>query len=120
MMRFLILLFICSNGLKAQPIFSDNFDSASLRPQWQIIQGNWHRADVQELRIAPAENGRQYVLRSDSAGYIQLFIDLPASSKGKKLQFSFAYYTYAKGIAPRVEAEFYKKEMKDGIGGKPL
>lgn len=112
-------LIVSADRLQAQRIFHENFDSTSLAPQWQIITGNWHRADVQELRIAPAENGRQYVFRSDSAGYIQLFIDLPAASKGKKIQLSFQYYTYAKGSAPRVESEFYKKEMKDGIRGKP-
>jgi hypothetical protein len=106
--------------LKAQQLFTDNFDSAALKSQWQIITGNWHIADVQELRIAPAENGRQFVLRSDSAGYIQLFIDLPRSSRSKKLRFSFSCYTYSKGNAPRIEAAFYKKEMKDGIRGKPM
>jgi hypothetical protein len=111
---------ICAGKIQSQQLFTENFDSAALQPQWQIITGNWHIADVQELRIAPAENCRQFVLRSDSAGYIQLFIDLPSFSKDKKLQFSFSYYTYAKGSAPRVEAEFYKKEMKDGIRGKPM
>jgi hypothetical protein len=121
-LNFRILLFttliVTANGLQAQRLFYENFDSVSLGPRWQIITGNWHRADVQELRIAPAENGRQYVLRSDSAGFLQLFIDLPAASKGKKIQLSFQYYTYAKSSAPQVETEFYKKEMKDGIRGK--
>ena len=118
-LSLLTTLIVSSDGLQAQPIFFENFDSASLSPQWQIISGNWHRADVQELRIAPAENGRQFVLRSDSTGYIRLFIDLPVPSKAKKCQFSFLYYTYAKGMAPKVETEFYKKEMIDGIRGKP-
>ena len=113
------ILIVLAHGLQAQRLFHENFDSATLSPQWQIITGNWHRADVQDLKIAPAENGRQYVLRSDSAGFIQLFIDLPATSKGKKIQLGFQYYTYASGSAPQVETEFYKKEMKDGIRGKP-
>lgn len=100
-------------------LFSENFESNYLSPQFQPISGNWHIADVQNLRIAPAENGRQYVLRSDSAGYIQLHIDLPPNSKSKKLQLNFSYYTYARSYASVIETEFYKKEMKDGIRGKP-
>jgi hypothetical protein len=115
-----ITLVIGAGKLQGRQLFTDNFDSSSLKPQWQIINGNWHIADVQDLRIAPAENGREFVLRSDSAGAIRLFVDLPPSSKSKKLRFSFSYYTYAKGKAPRIEAEFYKKEMKDGKRGKSM
>ena len=113
------LLVVFADGSKAQQLFIENFDSATLNELWQIIAGNWQRADVQDLKIAPAENGRQFVLRSDSAGLIRLFIDLPLNAKGKMLQLSFSYYTYAKGIAPQVETGFYKKQIKDGIRGKP-
>jgi hypothetical protein len=118
-MRGFFLLLLFAHNSNAQPLFTDNFDSDSLTQPWQIITGNWHIADVQQLRIAPAEHGRQYVLRSDSTGFIQLFMDLPQNSKGKKLKLSFSYYTYARSHAPHLETEFYKKEMKDGIRGRP-
>lgn len=100
-------------------LFTENFESDTLSKNWQIINGNWHIADVQNLRIAPAENGHTYVLRSDSAGHIRLFIELPPKSASKKLKLSFSYYTYTRSHAPQVETEFYKKEMIDGIRGKP-
>jgi hypothetical protein len=119
--RILLVFFILSCGLStnSQPLYSANFESATLDSAFQPISGNWHIADVQQLRIAPAENGRQFVLRSDSAGLIRLFIDVPLSKKPAKLKLSFSYYTYSQYHGPRFETEFYKKEMKDGLRGKP-
>jgi hypothetical protein len=118
--KFPLVIFILlfSGSANSQLLYSANFESATLDSTFQPITGNWHIADVQQLRIAPAENGRQFVLRSDSAGHIQLFIDVPISKKPAKLKFSFSYYTYAQSHGPRFETEFYKKEMKDGLRGK--
>lgn len=114
-----IFILLYTLNANSQLIYSANFESATLDSAFQPISGNWYIADVQQLRIAPAENGRQFVLRSDSAGLIQLFIDVPISQKSAKLKFGFSYYTYAQSHGPRFETEFYKKEMKDGIRGKP-
>jgi hypothetical protein len=116
---FLLFIWLYSLNANAQSIYSANFESSILDSAFQPITGNWHIDDVQQLRIAPAENGRQFVLRSDSAGLIQLFIDVPISQKSAKLKFSFSYYTFSQSHGPRFETEFYKKEMKDGLRGKP-
>lgn len=113
------LMLLAGQFSHAQILVSENFETASLSSSWQIISGNWHIADVQQLRIAPAENGRQYVLRSDSAGLIRLFVDIPGSVKASRLQLRFSYYTYSNAHGLRIETEFYKKEMKDGLRGKP-
>ena len=116
---FLLFILLYTLHTNAQPLYSANFESATLDSAFQPISGNWHIADVQQLRIAPAENGRQFVLRSDSAGLIRLFIDVPLSPKPSKLKLDFSYYTYSRSHGPLIETEFYKKEMKDGLRGKP-
>jgi hypothetical protein len=116
---FLFLILFNTINANSQLIYSTNFETATLDSTFQPVSGNWHIADVQQLRIAPAENGRQFVLRSDSAGLIWLFIDVPISRKPAKLKLSFSYYTYSQSHGPRFETEFYKKEMKDGLRGKP-
>src|SRR5689334_10539114 len=122
MYRALLLLLLLScnaHVARSQLLFSANFESGKFDSSFQLVSGNWHIADVQQLRIAPAENGRQYVLRSDSAGLIRLFVDIPLSKKTQKLKLNFFYYTYAGARGPGIETEFYKKEMKDGLRGKP-
>ena len=109
----------CVQSLDAQQIiFSENFESKELGPAWQIVSGNWHIADVQQLRIAPAEDGHQYVLCSDSAGFIRLFVDIPDLASVTQIKLSFSYYTYLKGPGASIEVEFHKKHLKDGIKGK--
>lgn len=116
---FVVFILLHTLNVNSQLIYSANFESASLDSAFQTVTGNWHIADVQQLRIAPAENGRQFVLRSDSAGRIWLFVEVPISQKPAKLKLSFSYYTYSQSHGPRFETEFYKKEMKDGLRGKP-
>lgn len=117
--QLVFFILLCGLATNAQLIYSANFESATLDSTFQPVSGNWHIADVQQLRIGPAENGRQFVLRSDSAGLIWLFIDVPISRKPAKLKLSFSYYTWSQSHGPRFETEFYKKEMKDGLRGKP-
>lgn len=114
-----IFILLCTLQANSQLLYSANFESATLDSTFQPVSGNWHIADVQQLRIAPAENGRQFILRSDSAGLIWLFIDVPISQKPAKLKLSFSYYTYSRSHGPSFETEFYKKEMKDGLRGRP-
>jgi hypothetical protein len=70
------------------------------------------------MRIAPAENGYQYVLCSEGPGLIRLIIDIPDTVKATKLQLQFSYYTYLKGPGASVEIEYHKREQKDGMKGK--
>ncbi len=107
--------------IKAQQIlFSENFENKILSPAWQKVSGNWHIADVQELRIAPAENGYQYVLCSGGAGYLRLLVDIPDTTGVKQVKLSFSYYTYSGGPGATIEFEFHKKDLKDGLKGKML
>src|SRR4051812_34460597 len=116
-----ILLFLSASQLFAQQvIFSENFENKVLDSSWQPVNGNWHIADVSELKIAPAEHGFRYVLCADSSGYIRCFLDIPGSIKASQVKFSFSYYTYAQGSGGTVEFEFHKKNWKDGIRGKVL
>lgn len=114
-----ILICCVSYATKAQPIlFSETFEDRQLDSSWQLVSGKWHIADVQDKRIAPAEDGRQYVLSSGGGGYIYLFVDIPDSVKARQVKLSFSYYTYPGGPAPIVELDFYKKGYKDGHKGR--
>jgi hypothetical protein len=99
-------------------IFSENFESKTLDSSWKKLTGNWRIGDVQEMRIAPAEDGYRYVLCSDSPGYIRLFVDIPDSVKATQVKIKFSYYTYSEGPGGTVEAEFHKRGWKDGARGK--
>lgn len=117
---WLIVFFFGAQHAKAQQIiFSENFEYKKSEPAWQRVSGNWHIADVQELRIAPAENGYRYVLCSGGPGFVRLFVDIPDTVKARRVKLSFAYYTYANGPGITVEIEFHKKAWKDGLKGKP-
>ena len=105
--------------IKAQQIiFSENFENQILSPAWQIISGTWHIADVQDKKIAPAENGYRYVLCSGGAGFLRLQVDIPGTVKAGKVKLSFSYYTYLKGPGATIEIEFHRKDLKDGLKGK--
>ena len=52
-----IILLLARISVAQKIIFSDNFEIINLDSAWQIVNGNWRIADVQELRIAPAEGG---------------------------------------------------------------
>ena len=96
--------------IKAQQIiFSENFENKALSPAWQIVSGNWHIADVEEKRIAPAENGYRYVLCSGGVGFLRLQVDIPDTIKAGNVKLSFSYYTYLKGPGATIEIEFHKK-----------
>src|SRR5688572_16467339 len=101
-------------------IFSDNFEEKKIDSSWQIVTGNWRIGDVQELRIAPAEKGFQHVLLSggENDNIIRLLLDLPDSLQGKKIKLSFSYYILSKVAGTKIEAEFYQKEIKDGLRGR--
>jgi hypothetical protein len=122
--QWLIICAFCAQHLSAQEfLISQNFEDRLIGPAWQVVSGNWHIADVQEMRIAPAENGFQYVLCSGGPGFIgrnliRLNVDLPDSAKATKIKLSFSYYILANAPGTTVEAEFYKKEQKDGLKGK--
>ncbi len=103
-----------------QILFSENFENDTLSLSWQPVSGNWHMGDVQEMRIAPAENGYTYVLCSNSEGFIRLVVDIPDSIKAGQIKLSFSYYTYSKGPGAMIEVEFHKKDLKDGLKGKML
>jgi hypothetical protein len=117
---WLLVILLCTQvAVTAQVHYSGNFENNLLDSSWQTVSGKWRIADVQDLRIAPAENGRQYVLCSDSAGIIRLFVELPDTVRSGQLKLRFSYYTYAAGAAAKVETEFHRKDLKDGIKGKP-
>lgn len=112
------LLSIQHRAQTQQRLFSENFESQALHSEWQIVSGNWHIGDVDEMRIAPAENGYRYVLCSNGEGFIRLFVDIPDSITAGQIKLSFSYYTYSKGPGATVEIEFHKKDLKDGVKGK--
>jgi hypothetical protein len=114
---FLIFLFNAGNDYAQQKIFSENFESKVLNENWQKVSGNWSIADVQKKRIAPVENGYQYVLCSE-AGMIRLIVDIPDTIKATRLQIQFSYYTYSNGPAGSLEIEFHKRQQKDGTKGR--
>lgn len=124
--RIIIVLFIFipfySGAQKI--IFTENFQDEKMNEYWQIVTGNWKICSVDDMRIAPAEGGYQYVLCSGSRGdageqIVRLFVDLPDSiKKYKKITLSFYYYFIANVAKANVETEFYQKEMKDGSRGK--
>jgi hypothetical protein len=114
---FLLCLLFFLSGY-GQQIFSENFLSKQIDSSWQIITGRWQVANVQDLRIAPAENGYQYVLCAEGPGLIRLIIDIPDTVRVNKLQLQFTYYTYLKGPGASVEIEFHKRDQKDGMKGK--
>ena len=118
----LVAVFLqAQHQVKAQQLlFSEDFESKILSPAWQPVSGNWHIADVQEKRIAPAENGNQYVLSSGGAGFLRLLVDIPDTTEVKQVKESFSYYTYAKGPGAIAEIEFHEKDLKDGLKGKML
>ena len=105
-------------SLQAQQIFTENFSGRTLGPSWMIVTGSWKVANVQDLKIAPAENGNQYVLCAEGPGIIRLIIDIPDTIKATKLQLQFSYYTYIKGAGASIEIEFHKRDQKDGSKGK--
>lgn len=113
---FLVLLW--QQVAKGQELFTDNFNGDSLSPQWQIINGRWHIADVQTLKIAPVENGGKNVVCSNGDGYLFLIVDIPDSVKATKIKLRFGYYNYANGPTADAEVEFHKRNLKDGIKGK--
>jgi hypothetical protein len=102
----------------SQQLFLENFENKTLSSAWQPVSGNWHIGAVDEMRIAPAENGYQYVLCSGGKGFIRLLVDIPDSVKANQIKLSFSYYTYSKGPGATVEIEFHKKDLKDGLKGK--
>jgi hypothetical protein len=120
-----LFLVICVRHSAAQKIlFSDSFENKSIDSSWQVVTGNWHIGDVQEMRIAPAEGGHQYVLCSGHNGnasdnMIRLIVDLPDSLQQKKITLSFYYYSMVNASGSKLEGEFYQKEIKDGLRGKP-
>lgn len=119
-----VILILCANASLAQKnIYSANFESNQLDQAWQIVTGNWYIGNVEQLRIAPAENGYQYMLCSGGKNHIgdniiQLSVDIPDSIKALTIKLSFSYYIFANAPGTRVEGEFYQKEMKDGLRGK--
>ena len=115
---FVFSLFIFRSIKSQQIFFSENFERNTLDSTWHRISGNWHIADVQDKKIAPAENGNQYVLSSGGSGLLYLFVDIPATIKASQVKLSFSYYTYSKGPAPSIQFDFYKKNFKDGNKGK--
>jgi hypothetical protein len=115
----IIVLLAAQHPVNAQQeIFSENFENKILSPAWQIVSGNWHIADVEEKRIAPAENGYRYVLCSGGAGFLRLQVDIPGTIGAGKVKLSFSYYTYLKGPGATMEIEFHRKDLKDGLKGK--
>src|SRR6185295_10755753 len=56
------ILFSASQPADAQILFSENFENNTLGPAWHPVSGDWRISDVQEMKIAPAENGYTYVL----------------------------------------------------------
>lgn len=118
---FFMSLLIVQQSYAQKVIFSDNFEKQKIdSSHWQIIDGSWHIAGVEELRIAPAENGYRYVLCSGNnfiyKESIRFIVDLPDSLKAKKIKLSFYYYS---NTPIQSDGEFYQREIKDGLRGKP-
>jgi hypothetical protein len=118
MVCFCVVLFSASQPANTQILFSENFENDTLSVAWQRVSGNWRIGDVQEMRIAPAENGYQYVLCSNEEGFIRLLVDIPDTIKATQVKLSFSYYTYSKGPGATIEVEFHRKDLKDGLKGK--
>jgi hypothetical protein len=112
------VLFSTSHPANTQILFSENFENNTLSSAWQPVSGNWHIGDVQEMRIASAENGYTYVLCANDKGFIRLLVDIPDTIKAGQIKLSFSYYTYSKGPGATIEVEFHKKDLKDGLKGK--
>jgi hypothetical protein len=113
----LFLFFFMQSSVKAQKIlFSDNFENKLLSAPWQTVTGNWHIAAAQELNIAPAEKENHYILSSGGPGIIRILVDIPDTIKARQVKLSFSYYTKTPGA--KVETEFHKKDLKDGLKGK--
>ncbi len=112
----LLATLVCS---AQHTLFSENFEDQVIRPTWQVVNGDWAIGDVQEMRIAPAEDGRQYVLLCSKPGYVRLMVDIPDSLHATRLRLRFAYYTFAQGPGLLLETEFQKKGWKDGLRGNP-
>ena len=112
------ILFSASQPADAQILFSENFENNMLGPAWHPVSGDWRIGDVQEMRIAPAENGYTYVLCAHGEGFIRLLVDIPDTIKESQVKLSFSYYTYSKGPGATIEVEFHKKDLKDGLKGK--
>jgi hypothetical protein len=116
----LIYIFCVHNSAAQKTIFSDGFEDKQVDSiRWQNVTGNWRVEGVDDLRIAPAENGYRYVLCSGGKDYvgdqiIRLIIDLPDSLEPTKIKLSFSYYILADVSGTKIEAEFYEKEIKDG------
>jgi hypothetical protein len=121
---WLVICTFCFQHLSAQDtLTSQNFEDRLIGPAWQIISGNWHIGDVEEMRIAPAENGWQFVLCSGGPGFVdsnfvRLHVDLPDSSRATKIKLSFSYYILANVPGTFVTGEFCKMEEKDGLKRK--
>ena len=116
----LIFIFNAHFSVAQKTIFSNGFEDKQVdSTRWQKVTGNWRVEGVDDLRIAPAENGYRYVLCSGGKDYagdqiIRLTLDLPDSLKATKIKLSFSYYILADASGTKIEAEFYQKEIKDG------
>src|SRR4051812_32029487 len=78
------ILSLSQNVLNAQQrLFFETFEAKTLDSNWQIINGNWHIESVQDIRIAPAENGNEFVLASGGPGLIRLIVDIPDTVNAK-------------------------------------
>ena len=112
------VLFSVSQPANTQILFWENFENKTLGLAWQPVSGDWHIGDVQEMRIAPAENGYGYVLCANDDGFIRLLVDIPDTIKANQVKLSFSYYTYSNGPGATIEVEFHKKDLKDGLKGR--
>jgi hypothetical protein len=123
--NILLLLFVSSfSYLPAQKvIYSTGFENNQLDSAWRHIMGNWRIEGVDDLRIAPAEDGYRHVLCSGGKGYVgenmvRLIVDLPDSIRSRRVKISFSYYILANAPGTKIEIEFNQKEMTDGLRGK--
>jgi hypothetical protein len=125
-LKSILLLLLISNTayLSAQRVLhSQGFESNQLDSSWHSIMGNWRIEKVDDLRIAPAENGYRHVLCSGGKGYIgenliRLIFNFPDTIRSRKMKISFSYYILANAPGTKIEAEFYQKEKIDGLRGK--
>jgi hypothetical protein len=114
----LVLLFAFATTSCAQRIFFENFGNKTLSEAWHKISGDWKIESVQDMKIAPAENGNEFVLCGQSDALIRLIVNIPDSVRASKIRFRFSYYTYSKGASASLEIEFHKRQQKDGAKGK--
>ena len=117
------LSFLTTESNAQQVIFSDNFERQIIdSAYWTTVSGAWKIAHVDEMRIAPAEKGFRTVLCADGKGekLIRLIVDLPDSIRRGSLMLSFYYYMVDPSSKVSFEVEFYEKEIKDGLRGKPI